>query len=85
MMHVLPSLQSIGEVGWIEELFVRPEYRKKGLGRRLLDQALEWATGRGLRGVDLEVGEGHELEAAQRLYKKSGFEVVSRTRLHRGR
>jgi ribosomal protein S18 acetylase RimI-like enzyme len=84
MMHIQQSLSAQGEVGWIEELFVRPEYRRKGLGDKMLKQALEWAAGRGLRGIDLEVGDGHELEAAQKLYSKAGFEVVKRTRLHKG-
>jgi len=85
MMHVYPSLANRGEVGWIEELFVRPDYRKKGLGERLLKLALEWADGRGLAALDLEVREGHELEAASRLYSNNGFQKVQSTRLSRTR
>jgi GNAT superfamily N-acetyltransferase len=82
MMSVLVSLEQAGEVGWIEELFVREDYRRKGLGERLLTTALEWAAGRGLRALDLEVAvEGHNLEAAEHLYFKKGFVRVRRTRL----
>lgn len=82
LMTVLISLEHAGEVGWIEELYVRDDYRKKGLGERLLSTALEWSAGRGLRALDLEVAvEGHNLEAAERLYYKKGFEKVRRTRL----
>lgn len=82
VMHVLPSMAQNGEVGWIQKLFVRPEYRKKGLGGRMLDQGLEWAQGRGLRAIDLEVGEGGDLaDAAEKLYAKKGFRKIQRIRL----
>jgi GNAT superfamily N-acetyltransferase len=82
VMYVLPSIEPAGEVGWIQKLYVRDDYRKKGLGDRLLSQGLEWASGRGLRGVDLEVGEGGDLaEAAEHLYAKKGFRKIQRTRL----
>jgi ribosomal protein S18 acetylase RimI-like enzyme len=82
LMTVLVSLEHAGEVGWIEELYVRDDYRRRGLGERLLSMALEWSAGRGLRALDLEVAvEGHNLEAAEHLYFKKGFVRVRRTRL----
>jgi ribosomal protein S18 acetylase RimI-like enzyme len=82
VMHVVPSLEQMGEVGWIQKLYVRDDYRRKGLGERLLQQGLEWAEGRGLRAVDLEVGEGGDLaEAAEHLYANHGFRKISRIRL----
>jgi GNAT superfamily N-acetyltransferase len=82
VMHVLPSVEHYGEVGWIQKLYVRDDYRKKGLGDRLLKQGLEWAEGRGLRAIDLEVGEGGDLaEAAEHLYAKHGFRKITRIRL----
>ncbi|MFI5289606.1 MAG: GNAT family N-acetyltransferase [Polyangia bacterium] len=85
LMHVLPSLEHAGEVGWIQKLYVRPDYRKKGLGERLLSQGLEWAEGRGLRALDLEVGETDLPEAAEHLYAAKGFRKIARTRLSRSR
>ncbi len=81
IMHVLPSLEHAGEVGWIQKLYVRPDYRKKGLGDKLLALGMEWAEGRGLRALDLEVGDNDLPEAAQHLYAKKGFRVISRIRL----
>jgi GNAT superfamily N-acetyltransferase len=83
IMNVLISLEHAGEVGWIEDLFVRDDYRRKGLGQRLLGQALDWAAARGLRAIDLEIGEGHELGAAERIYQKNGFVQIRRARLTR--
>jgi GNAT superfamily N-acetyltransferase len=83
LMTVLISLENCGEVGWIEELYVREDYRKKGLGERLLSMALDWTHGRGLRAIDLEVpGEkGHDPVAAEHLYFKKGFQRVQHKRL----
>jgi GNAT superfamily N-acetyltransferase len=81
MMSVVFSLEHAGEVGWIEELFVRSDYRKQGLGQRLLSQAMGWSEARGLRALDLEVGERHEPEPATRLYQKQGFSRIQRARL----
>lgn len=82
MMSVVMSLEQVGEVGWIEELYVREDYRRKHLGDRLLTLALEWAEGRGLRALDLEVARvGDDPAAAEGLYFKKGFERVQRRRL----
>ncbi len=80
-MSVFFSIGHAGEVGWIEELFVRPDYRKKELGSRLLNLALEWARGRGLRTLEVEVGAEHETDAANKLYFQRGFVRVQRARL----
>lgn len=81
MMTVLTSLEHAGEVGWIEQLYVREDYRRKKLGDRLLSTALEWATGRGLRALDVEIGDKHDPAAANALYGQKGFGQVQRTRL----
>src|SRR5438552_17978380 len=85
VMNVLTSLEHAGEVGWIEELYVRDDYRRKGLGERLLAQALDWAEARGLRALDLEIGDGHDSQAAEKLYSKHGFKKIRRERLTRAR
>jgi GNAT superfamily N-acetyltransferase len=81
MMTVLVSLEHMGEVGWIEQLYVREDYRRKGLGDRLLATAVDWGAGRGLRTIDVEFGERHDAAAAQGLYGKKGFSQIQRTRL----
>jgi GNAT superfamily N-acetyltransferase len=80
-MTVLVSLEHAGEVGWIEQLYVREDYRRKGLADRLLSLALDWAAGRGLRTLDVEIQERYDPAAAQALYGKKGFGQVHRTRM----
>ncbi len=59
-------------------LGVAPDRRRHGLGAALLDAAMAWASGLGVRGFFLEVGEFNR--AARRLYESRGLEPVSRRR-----
>ena len=83
MLNLLMSLEHAGEVGWIEELYVRPDYRRNSLATRILDMAQTWAQARGLRALDLEFGDGSDPEVAVHLYEKLGFTRMQRGRLHK--
>lgn len=83
MMNLGISLEHAGEVGWIDELYVRSDYRGKKLASKLLGIAFDWAGARGLRALDVELGEGSESDAATHLYTKNGFGKIQRPRLHR--
>ena len=58
---------------WIEDLFVREDARGSGLGRALMDAALERAKVRGCRRVELDVNS--ENTAALALYRSLGFQT----------
>ena len=62
----------------INNIGVREESRRKGLGAALLGAALEAGAGRGARLAVLEVRAGNA--PAQALYARFGFEVVGRRR-----
>lgn len=64
------SIEAGGIVIWIDELFVLPEYRSKGLGREMFDY-IERHGDKNLRRIRLEVEE--ENAGAVKLYKKLGF------------
>ncbi len=59
-------------------LGVAPCRRRHGLGAALLDAAMDWAAGLGVRGFFLEVGEFNQ--AARRLYDSRGLVRVGRRR-----
>lgn len=59
----------------IATIAVHPEYRKRGIGRRLLVEALRESVQMGVISATLEVRVGNL--AAQKLYKDLGFDVVS--------
>jgi len=58
-------------------MWVAPEFRRRGIGRWLLDEVVVWARARGLAAVKLDVTEGNE--AARRLYTSCGFRPTGRT------
>ena len=62
----------------INNVAVKPEFRGRGLGQRLLKEALRWGRERMASEAVLEVRAGNE--AAQQLYRRCGFEVIGRRR-----
>jgi ribosomal-protein-alanine N-acetyltransferase len=60
----------------IATLAIHPDYRRSGIGTRLLKVALDDAFRKGARQAMLEVRAGNS--GAQELYRKFGFEVVHR-------
>jgi ribosomal protein S18 acetylase RimI-like enzyme len=55
----------------LEDLFVAPEARRSGLGRALVQAAIDRANARGARRIELDTAERNE--AAVRLYRSFGF------------
>jgi ribosomal-protein-alanine N-acetyltransferase len=60
----------------IATIAIHPDYRRLGLGKRLLNALLQDAIRQGLRIATLEVRLGNL--AAQQLYQQFGFEVVGK-------
>ena len=61
---------------YLEELYVAPDHRGQGLGRALLERALEFARERGAGRIDL--GTAVDDRAARALYESLGFTNVER-------
>ncbi|MCL2072043.1 MAG: GNAT family N-acetyltransferase [Oscillospiraceae bacterium] len=59
------------------DLYVFPDYRKKGVGSALINAAKEWAKNRNLSFVELKVLV--ENKSAIRLYEREGFNKVMST------
>jgi ribosomal protein S18 acetylase RimI-like enzyme len=55
-------------------LGVRPEYRRRGLGRMLVDAAIDYANRRGYSKLILWTQ--LSMESAQRLYESTGFDHI---------
>jgi len=70
------TLERGGRALWVEELYVRPEHRGRGIGQRLLEASLEVGRVRGCRSVELEVEASHA--RAANLYRRAGFRPLDR-------
>jgi len=66
-----PALFSGGGVALLEELYVAPALRGAGLGRALLQAAMEVAREMGAGSIELNTGETDR--AARGLYEATGF------------
>lgn len=75
------SLEHGGTIGWLEELYVAPQWRGGGIGARLLTEVIARAQELNWRGLELEVVAGHERVGP--LYLRHGFQALSRNRFSR--
>ena len=66
-----PWVYSAGLHSYLEELYVVPDLRGNGLGRALLEAAMETARGEGAE--QMELGTSEDDEAARKLYESAGF------------
>jgi GNAT superfamily N-acetyltransferase len=65
------SVWKSAEDCWLEDLFVREDARRSGLGRALVDAAVERARERGCKRIELDVNEDNV--PARALYEACGF------------
>jgi GNAT superfamily N-acetyltransferase len=64
-------------VARITAMVVRAESRGRGIGKALLDRAVQWATDEGCDGIELTSGARDERERAHRFYERFGFHKTS--------
>jgi ribosomal protein S18 acetylase RimI-like enzyme len=66
-----PGIWSAGDETYLQELYVVPPLRGRGIGRALLEATIDLARERGADGIDLNTGETDT--AARALYESTGF------------
>jgi ribosomal protein S18 acetylase RimI-like enzyme len=71
LLRFRPALWSSGLEAYLQELYVVPDRRGRGLGRALLQRAIDLCRERGADGIDLNTGETDT--AARGLYESMGF------------
>ncbi len=62
---------SAGGAGEIDSIFIEDEYRARGVGSALMDQALAWLSAAGCREISVGVAVGNE--EAFGFYRRFGF------------
>ena len=66
-----------GKVGYLEGIYILPEYRKKGFAKEFIQYFENWAKSQGSTelATDLEIDNNASLQ----FHNKMGFEVVEKT------
>jgi GNAT superfamily N-acetyltransferase len=72
------TLEHGGKSAWLDELYVVPEERNRGIGKALLAAVLEEVEAAACIAIDLEVDSEHA--RAEHLYARAGFTPLSRGR-----
>ncbi len=66
----------------LEDLFVRSEFRREGIGTRLLQAAINWAECKGAKRVQL-LADQHNQRALE-FYRNAGWSATHMTALRKG-
>jgi GNAT superfamily N-acetyltransferase len=61
---------------WIQNIYVKSEFRRKGVARLIMQELLEWCRGQGFDSVFL-----HASEEGRPLYEQLGFRSTNEMRL----
>jgi len=70
------GVRTIGEgIGEVKHMYIRPQYRGRGLGRGLLEYVLDQSVSMGHKLIRIDTG--WFMETAQNLYRSCGFREVT--------
>ncbi|HHW45768.1 MAG TPA: ribosomal protein S18-alanine N-acetyltransferase [Clostridiales bacterium] len=68
------GMQVIDSEGFITNIAVHPDYRRQGIGRKVLKHLISFAQNNNIKSISLEVRQSNT--AAIKLYESEGFECV---------
>lgn len=69
----------LGQIGYIMNVVTAPDYRRRGIARRIMQAVLQWLAEQGIRHVVL-----HATEMGRPLYEELGFVHSNEMRLSLG-
>jgi GNAT superfamily N-acetyltransferase len=69
------ALDAEGAFGTIPELYVRPAYRSRGVGKRLLNGAKEFGVSRGWKRLEVTTPPLPQFERSLQFYEREGFAI----------
>lgn len=73
-IHTQNLLHHCGLVGEIQEFYILPEYRNKGIGKLLIDQVMKFARETDLQGIDVTTNK-KRIENIK-IYENLGFNLT---------
>ncbi len=69
------SLYAKGAFGIIQEFYIMPGYRSKGVGKSLIDEIIKYSKARGWKRLELSTPVP-EFDRAVEFYQSNGFEIT---------
>ncbi|MBF0492343.1 MAG: GNAT family N-acetyltransferase [Deltaproteobacteria bacterium] len=63
-------------IGYLNGLYVSPEFRQKGVGKSLYQEGLAWFKSRGLNAIELYLAEGNSM--GLKFWEKQGYAVAEK-------
>lgn len=69
------ALYSEGAYGTIPELYVRPDYRHKNIGKSLLECAMNFAKEKGWKRLEVTTPPLPQFDKTLSFYQANGFEI----------
>jgi ribosomal protein S18 acetylase RimI-like enzyme len=70
------SFEYHGRDSFIDELYIEPQYRRQGIGKRAMEFVEDHARELGVNAIHLEVDQGND--PAAELYRRAGYDDQSR-------
>ena len=61
---------------WIQNVYVAPEFRRRGIAREIMSMLIDWCRAQGFQSVNL-----HASSDGRPLYEQLGFEATNEMRL----
>lgn len=74
--YITTRIDNESTIGWIPNLAVLPEFQKSGIGRKLIDQSIQYCQEKGMEYVRIETLDQNKV--GLRFYPKYGFQEVAR-------
>jgi len=75
VLTVMYAMEYGGLRGFVDDFYVRPQFRKQGLGGQALATVKAHCLARGIRALFVQTGPDNAI--AQRVYKRAGFSDTS--------
>ncbi|MGD2251150.1 MAG: GNAT family N-acetyltransferase [Candidatus Methanofastidiosia archaeon] len=76
MIHMYPPIFKERTAGFISDVAVKSEYRRQGIGEKLLLEMVQWFSSKGITRIELRVALKNEI--GYKFWKKHGFKEYMR-------
>ncbi|MBO1924794.1 GNAT family N-acetyltransferase [Thiomicrorhabdus sp. 6S3-12] len=77
------ALYAEGCFGTLAEFYVKPQYRRKGVGKMLIQSVMDYGRGQGWKRLEVTTPSLPEFDKTLAFYQREGFEITGGRKLKR--